>query len=342
MIYTPKVKFNAALNASGDIVPGSAFLGFETSTLGSASFGRYHVLVEDLTANRWEICRYDPSLASGSRRVVLYAGSSGSLTVPNAAVVCSFVAHPYAYVLNTHTQVEGYAPTAESARCMVLGAGASTGADSADSVNISGAVTSSPSSVVVGGSVQGARTTAIGRESSASERYNNGTSQTYDRGGSVAIGYRAESTAAGEVTLGCAEIPHMSGVPLMTDNPSGGGTFTFRAVKLYNGSTFELADILSNTGSYLPGDGGGGGNDFGNWVVHVQGIIVARADVAANNKVVKVEWVTGGALAQTVLTQGANNIGLGLALSGMLLTATVSATAGLKLSGYLHLTKITW
>jgi hypothetical protein len=42
------------------------------------------------------------------------------------------------------------------------------------------------------------------------------------------------------------------------------------------------------------------------------------------------------------MSQGANNISLGLAISGMMLSATVAATAGLTLSGYLHLTKVTW
>lgn len=337
MQHLPRVKFNASLAANGDIIPGAATNGFLADALGVLC----HVLIENPTTFAWEICQYDPSQASGSRKTTLYS-SAGALSAPQSGLVASFVAHPNAYVLSSHPSGTASAPTAASARATVIGPGAITEANSIDSLNVCGLIQDpSPESVVVGaGQVKGRRAVAIGFEAYAKEVFNSGSYNTYSREGSVAIGYRAESTTGGEVSLGSANIPHMSGVPIMTNPPSAGGTFTFRAVTTYD-SGFQLVDVVTE-GPFLPGDGGGGGNDFGNWVLHVQGTIVARATDPDNHKVVKVEWVTGGALSQTVMTNGANNISLGLALASGQLEATVAATAGLTLSGYLHITKITW
>jgi hypothetical protein len=289
MQYAPRIKFAASLNASGDIVPGAASNGYATSALGELCC----ILLENPTTFAWEICQYDPSQASGSRKSTLYS-SAGALAAPQSGLVASFVAHPNSYVLSSHPVTSHYAPSAASVNATVIGPGATTDTNSADSLNICGTVRDpSPNSVLVGnGWVKGRRTVAVGFEASAQEVFNTGTYLTYSREGSTAIGYRAQSTTGGEVALGCADISHMSGVPIMTNDPSAGGTFTFRAVSTYDAG-FALVDILDNTGTFLPGDGGGGGNSFGNWVVHASGIIVARASSAADYKVVKVEWVSG-------------------------------------------------
>lgn len=339
MQYTPRVKFSAALAANGDIIPGAAALGFLADGLSTPN----HILLENPTTFAWEICRYDPAAASGSRKQTVYSSDSGNpLTAPQTGLTASFVAHPAAYVLNTHTGASGYAPSSASVSTVVVGGGAVIEGTSDNSINFGGLVREgSPFSTVLGGTTDGARTIAIGREAQAEKRFNQYSYNEYSHDGAVALGYRAATTAAGEVVLGTSSVPHASGVPIATSNPSGGGTFTFQAVAGHDGSNFILAPICAE-GPFLPGDGGGGGTDFGNWVLHVQGVIVARASDAANDKVVKVEWVTGGTLAQTVMTFGANDINLGLALSAGQLNATVAAIAGLRLSGYLRIAKISW
>ena len=344
MQYTPKVKFHASLSG-GDIVPGAAFTGYETTTFSTTNLGLYHCLLEDPASGKWEICRYDPSAASGFRRQTIYSSSLGALASTLTGLTCSFVAHPNSYVLNTHAYPGDYAPIVRSSACTGIGANTDIGTNSAESIAIGGVVRDdSAQSVVVGQAFAGNQTVTLGYYAKSDPVTNSGNYTTYSRRGSVAIGNRAQSTVAGEVALGSASIPHMSGVPVMTADPSAGGTFTFKSVAGYDDTNylFILEDIVPAPGEFLPGDGGGGGNSFGNWIVHVQGVIVARATDPANDKVVKVEWVTGGSLTQTVLTNGANNISLGLALSGMMLQATVAAVGGLKLSGYLHLTKINW
>jgi len=339
MQYLPKVKFHAAVAANGDITPGAAFSGFKTSTLDTADFGVFHILIENTAATLWELWRYDATAASGSRRVIMktsdaYDGSV--LTLPAADLTCSFVAPPQGYVLNTHQSLGGIPPLVKSKDCVGVGAGADVGTGSQDSIAISGTVRDgSPRSVVCGGWAGAPETTSLGFEATAENYSDPSTYDPISVAGSVAVGYRAKTMAAGEVALGSMDMSHMSGIPVRTDDPSAGGTFMFKAVAGYDGtaSQFVLADITTNLGPI--------NNEPGSaWIVHIQGIIVANADNAANNKIVKVEWVTGGTLTQTVLTNGANNISLGLALSGMRLTATVSAVAGLRLNGYLHVTKI--
>lgn len=333
MQYQPKTKFNAALDVNGDIVPGAAYLGFLTSTLSNADYGVYCCLLEDPATNAWEICRYDATQTSGNRRVTLYGGLSSPLT----GLTCSLVAHPNSYALSTYPYLADLAPIVRSENSTGIGAGADVGAGSGYGLAINGVVRdSSPRSVAVGGFAGKPETVAIGFEASTDSFTDQSTEITVDTGGSQAIGYRARSSVAGEVALGCANMSHMSGAPVMTDDPSAGGTFLFRAVSGYEGGINVLKDILSGGKTFEPPASASNPQ----WVIHVQGTIVARATDAANGKVVKVEWATGGTLTQTVLTQGANNISLGLALNGMRLQATVGAVAGLKLAGYLHLTKI--
>ncbi len=336
MQYIPRVKFNAALDASGNIVPGAAYPGYKTTTFDTTALGLYHCLLEDPATGNWEICRYDPAQASGSRRQTIYTGASGALASTLTGLTCSFVAHPNSYVVGTYESPGDTAPDVQSVGSTGVGANASVGAGSDDSLAVVATVRSnSPRSVAIGGWAGATESVALGYEASA-ESYVTGSEFVVTSTGSVAVGYRARTTSAGEVALGNAELPHMSGVPVMTDDPTAGGTFTFKPVGRFDGSAFVLGEFVNPNGTFTPqGEASG-------WVVHVQGVIVARATDPANDKVVKVEWVTGGSLTQTVLTNGANNISLGLALSGMMLQATVAAVGGLKLSGYLHLTKINW
>lgn len=339
MQYQARVKFNAALDANGDIVPGSAYAGFLTSELSAGDYGVYHLLLEHPPTNNWEICRYDATQAAGSRRVTLYSGSGSALDGPLTGLNCSLVAHPNSYVLNTHTYLSDYPPIVRSANSTGIGAGPDIGVGSPNSLAINGTVRDdSPRSVVAGGWAGSPETVSIGFEASTEVFADQATYESINTAGSIAIGYRARATAAGEVALGSANTSHTSGIPLMTDDPSGGGTFLFKAVAGYDSDNdvFILANIAGGNETYKPPYPASSPQ----WVIHVQGTIVARADDAADGKVVKVEWVTGGALVQTVLTQGANDISLGLALNGMRLQATVDAVAGLKLAGYLHLTKV--
>ncbi len=338
MQYVPMTKFHAAVAANGDITPGSAFSGFVTNTLDSADYGVYHILIEDMAAFTWELWRYDATAVSGSRRTRMRsnAGGSATLTLPAADLSCTLTALPNSYIVNSHSSSIGNAPKLRSVNSTGMGYFVDIGFDSPNSLAISGTTRdNSPRSVVIGGWVGDIEATSVGYEAHAESHSDPLTYDTISKAGSVALGYRAESMAAGEVALGSANMSHMSGVPIMTDPPAAGGTFPFKAVGGWDGnlSVYILHGMPSGLGPLYTAANP-------TWVIYVQGIIVARASDAANNKVVKVEWVTGGSLTQTVLTQGANNISLGLALNGENLEATVAATTGLVLTGYLHVTKI--
>jgi len=337
MEYVSRAKFHATLGTDGVITPGAAFAGYVTSPL-SSGYGVYYCLLETIAGDGWIIVAYDPDATDVSDR--FQTSESGGVGVPTGTdISCSLIVPAHNYVSDTHMGSPGPAPLIESVRGIAIGKGANIGTGSADSLTLAGSVLAdSPHSVSVGGYAGAAETTAVGFGASTAqfmdESYNN-----ISTAGSTAIGYRASSSAAGEVALGNASVPHMSGVPIMTADPSEGGTFTFQAVAGYDTTNYAylLANIadLKTLEPYYPASGA-------SWVIHVQGIIVARATDTADDKVVKVEWVTGGTLTQTVMAQGANNISLGLALSGMRLQATVAAVAGLKLSGYLHVTKIAY
>ena len=341
MQYVPMTKFHASVAANGDITPGAAYAGFMTTTLDHSDFGVFHILLEDPVANTWEMWRYDATAVSGSRETRMYSSDvngNASIALPAADLCCSLVAHPNSYLLSTHDHPGDTQPLVRSLSSTGVGAGADIGIDSPYSLAVSGAVKdTSPRSVVIGGCAGDIETTSVGYEASAETHVDTSTYATISAAGSVALGYRAKTMAAGEVALGNANMSHMSGVPIMTDPPFGGGTFVFKAVGGYNDTLHEytLSDIPLSLGPLNTAASP-------DWIIHVQGIISARATDAANNKVVKVEWVTGGTLTQNVLTQGANNISLGLALSGEKLQVTVAATEGLSLTGYLHVTKIAY
>jgi len=341
MQYIPRVKFNAALDASGNIVPGAAYPGYKTTTFDTTALGLYHCLLEDPATGNWEICRYDPAQASGSRRQTIYTGASGALASTLTGLTCSFVAHPNSYVISTNVPPGDYAPEVLSLRSTAMGPNAMVEASSDYSLAVLGTVReSSPRSLTVGGWAGGSDSVSVGYEADTSTFTDGYSYDTISTAGSVAIGRRARSSAAGEVALGSSDSSHMSGVPVMTADPSAGGTFVFQAVGRYDDATFNfvLSDMASDVYTLVPKSTASNAS----WVIHVQGIIVAKATNSANDKVVKVEWVTGGSLSQTVMTNGANNISLGLALSGMRLQATVAAVAGLRLSGYLHVTKVAY
>lgn len=341
MEYQPRVKFDAVLDVNGDIVPGTAQPGFLTSTLSGDDYGVYFCLLENPANNTWEICRYDATADSGSRRVVLFGsgGYASGLTAPLTGLTCSLVAHPNGYVLNTHVRTADTPAKVRSVDATGIGAMPDIGTACQNSLAINGTVRDdSPRSIAIGGWAGGIETVSIGFEASAESFIESSTEVEVNLQGSVAIGYRAKTTAGGEVALGSANASHMSGIPVMTENPEAGGTFVFKAVAGYDGINYLniLSDLLGGADTYKPFFSASDPQ----WVFHVQGTVVARATDAANDKVVKVEWVTGGTLTQAVLTQGANNISLGLALDGMRLQATVAAVAGLRLAGYLHVTKV--
>lgn len=341
MKYQTKTKFLVAIDDVGNITPGAAVSGFSPSAL-TPDFtgGVYFCLIEDPATNAWELCQFKPDAGNASeKRKVMYSSDSGNFILSTLAtgLTCSMVAHPNSYSFSTHEWPGGQAPDVRSPSSTGIGAGADVGASSQYSLAIGGTVRdNSPRSVAVGGTAGGAEAVSLGYEAETGDFTDNYSYATINTPGSVAIGYRARTTMAGEVALGSANSSHMSGVPVMTAPPEDGGTFLFQAVAGHDGSNYVLADIAAGAESYKPPYPASSPQ----WVIHVQGIIVARASSADDGKVIKVEWVTGGALTQTVLTQGANDISLGLALVGMRLQATVAATVGLKLSGYLHLTKV--
>jgi len=240
------------------------------------------------------------------------------------------------YVINSHDSSNDATPDIRSLRSVGVGARASVGVDSDFSIAVAGSVyDSSPRSLVIGGNSGSPECISIGLDSYTQPFTDRQSYATISTAGSVAIGHGSQSRAAGEVALGSASGSHMSGIPIRTENPSAGGTFIFKAVAGYD-TAIILADLESDQYTFTPNDNWTGTP----WVIHVQGIVVARADNSANDKVVKVEWITGGSLTQTVMTNGANNLSLGLALNGMRLQSTVAAVAGLRLTGYLHITKI--
>jgi len=333
-------KFHAAVAANGDITPGSAFSGFVTSALNSADYGVFHILLEDTAAFTWELWRYDATAASGARSERLYsnAGGSATLTLPAADLSCSLVAHPNSYVMSSHEYLSGRPPLVRSLASTAIGPNTEIDINSPRSLAINGTIrTDSPRSIAIGGWAGDIETTSDGFEAQAESHADPSTYNTISKAGSVALGYRAQAMAAGEVALGSANMSHMSGVPIMCDMFGVGGTFPFKAVGGWDDTLYShvLYDMPVGLGPlYTAADP--------SWVIYVQGIIVARATSPADNKVVKVEWVTDGVLTQTVIMQGANNISLGLALIDGNLQATVAATAGLTLAGYLHVTKIAY
>ena len=335
MNYLPRIKFNADLDANGDIVPGTAVSGFLAATFDSGVFGLYPCLLEDPISGNWELCQYNPFLAPGLRRSTEFNGGAGPFPNNQTGLTCSFVAHQNSLVADTYGGDQSC--EVHSARSVGIGALSYVQTGSANSAAVLGGVIANcPDSMVLGGYSYSPGSVAIGSDASAGGFYDEVGAVQYAGNNSIAIGYEAATNTAGEVALGHADGPHMSGIPVMTGPLGAGGTFTFKAVGGHDGTNYLLFDMPAGVNTFVPNYT----PSAPKWVFHVQGLIVARATDPANNKVVKVEWVTDGVLAQTVMTQGANNVSLGLALNGMLLQATVGIVAGLKLSGYLHLTKV--
>lgn len=340
MQYLPKRKFLVTKNSDGTITAGAAVSGFLVDLMDSTNpADLYTCLLESPTGDDWELVVYDPNATNANNfRSIIGSSAGGSDVLPTdvPGLFCTLVAHPNSYVLSTGA---GLAPDVRSESSTGVGAGADVGTGSPNSLAVNSTVRdNSPRSISIGGWAGASETVSVGFEASAENFTDNFSYATVNTGCSVAIGYRAKVTAGGEVALGSANASHMSGIPLMTDDPSAGGTFLFKSVAGFDADNYVniLSALVEGNETYKPPYPASSPQ----WVIHVQGTIVARATDAANGKVVKVEWVTGGTLAQTVLTQGANNISLGLALNGMRLQATVGAVAGLKLAGYLHVTKV--
>ncbi len=362
MQYIPRVKFYATIDSSGSIVPGTAFGGFETTTFATgAELEPYICLLEHSATGNWEICAYSPSASAGFRRSMIYAKNSTPLANSLTGVVCSFVAHPNAYIAvrgsNLPPVAAGNGSTAMGSAARVeAGAESSVavvgtvGVDSDHAISLCGTVGDTSSyalaiagnvreggtgSVAIQGAVKGRKALVIGGDTGYSDYYTGTYRECHY---ATAIGVGSVAMMVGEAAIGSAVMSHRSGVPIRTSDLSGGGTASFRPWGGYDTSDNIVLDSLPSYG-FAPVYNSG---DAEVWVMHVVGYIVARADNVANNKMVKVEWVTGGTLTQTVLTNGANNISLGLDLDvdGYTLSATVSAIAGLRLSGYLHITKI--
>lgn len=336
MKYLPRIKFNAELDANGDIVAGTAVSGFLAATFDSGVFGLHPCLLEDPATGNWELCQYNPSLAPGLRRSTEFNGGAGPFPNGQTGLTCSFVAHQNSLVADTYGGPQSC--EVKATRSVGIGAQTTIGVGSGNSAAILGGVyPGCPDSMVLGGYSYSPGSVAIGSGAQSGGFYDElDTGIQYAGDNSVAIGCEASTNTAGEVALGYAGGSHMSGIPVMTAPLSAGGTFTFKALGGHDGTNYLLFDIPPGVNTFVPNST----YTDPQWVFHVQGLIVARATDPANNKVVKVEWVTGGTLTQTVMTQGANNVSLGLALDGMLLQATVGIVAGLKLSGYLHLTKV--
>ncbi len=349
MQYEPRVKFNATIDGSGSIVPGTAFGGFETTTFATgAEVEPYICLLEHSATGNWEICAYTPSASAGSRRNMIYAKNSTPLANSLSGVVCSFVAHPNAYLV---TRGSNLPPMAAGDNSTAIGPAARVEAGATGSAAIVGTVgTDSTTALALAGIVQDYSPFAIGIAGTAgslgaltiggeAKKYQDPYtySDVYCQY-ATAIGKKSVALMAGEAVFGSSSMSHRSGLPIHTEEASGGGTFPF----LPWGGYDESSNIILGTMPYYGFEPKYNTTHPYDWVFHIVGYVVARADNAANNKMVKVEWVTGGTLTQTVLSNGANNISLGLTLNteGNTLSATVTAIAGLRLAGYLHITKI--
>lgn len=339
MKFETRIKFNCSVSAQGDITIGSAVPGFLAGDFTSQTYNVFHILLENAANGGWVTAIYDADAAAGTRFTFVDAGTT-SISFPQASLVCSFIAPPSSLVVGSYRGTPKSA-TVSSLNSVALGNRGAVGNNAPNSLAVVGAVNDGAQAGVAvgeGATVGAPQGIAIGVNAEVQDQTDFQTFNTISNQGAMAIGHRAKSTTGGEVVLGNSGMAHMSGVPIATGDVSAGGTFTFKAVAGFDGNLYQpiLTEIMSTNQAFVPQNT----ERLSGWVIHIQGVIVARADVAANNKTVKVEWVTGGTLTQTTLTNGANDISLGLAMNAGRLETTVAAIAGLRLEGYLHITKI--
>lgn len=197
MIYTPRVKFAASLDASGNIIQGAAAAGFQAPTLASGT-GEFHYLLEN-TTNGWETGYYKPANASGSRRFVV-AGSSGGFAASTTGLTCSGIAPPEAFISQTDATTP---PTNDGAYSMAVGHGAAVEGASQNAMAIGRLATAGNEATAVGhGSVARNAGLALGTNAKAFSDDYSGIFAT----GSSALGSRSVTCASGEVALGACSI----------------------------------------------------------------------------------------------------------------------------------------
>lgn len=334
MQHAARIRFNAELEANGDITPGAAVDGFLASALDSDAVG-YHCLLENPATSDWQICFYNPNAASGSRRTMVQE-SGTALTTPMAGLVCTLIAPVTAYVAASGSNTS---PVVDSTNSVAVGGGASVGSTAGNSVAVGNAATASNiNNVMVGADSAGtgARATAVGKGAYAN-------AEDYEPGrGCTALGADAQTTAMGETALGSRFGPHVGFIPVQA--PAGAdtaGTYTMLAIGGFDIDTYvrgshDLPDkcIPSGTGMIFQG-------------VRFQGVITATADSAANHKTWDVDYFVDSAAARwanfTVKHAGANNVAITFAVSASgELTVTTPTVAGLVISGLLMVSKIVY
>lgn len=338
MEYKARVKFNASISATQDLVPGTAVTGgFVTSALPTANQGKHHYILEKAATGEVETGMYDGSQGTVANRRITGAGFR--FAASTTGLVCSFIAATNAYVCCTTTGMAS-TPTVNSNDSVALGDAATVGDGSVYSLAVGNSATADGGSADLGYCVAvGCLASASAGLSTALGANANVTNDSDTRTGGTAVGANAKTATAGEVALGQRDIPHMGFVPVRADSGvSAGGTFPMRAIGYNNAGTMELYDIPSYPLRYTP-DG-----SF-SYAVRVQGTIVARATATANFKSWNIDFMFDGTTLLystfTVLHAGANNPAITwAATSSGALEVTAPAIAGLFVTGVLTVTKI--
>lgn len=341
MQYKPRIKFNASIDASGNITQSTTIAGHVGPTI-SAETGEFHYLLENATTG-WEIGAYRPAQPSGSRRTVHSSSENAGAGFSNstANLICSGIAPPSALVSQTGGLVAADAPINDGLGTIVIGYGANADSTASDSVGMGQSIQLGfHSTSIGGGSIARDAGVAVGRAAMAQSDSYVGVFAT----GATALGAHAVASASGEVVMGSSGVGipgNISHIPVAFPVVSStAGTYDIKAVGENNG-VFALETIFSGNGGAFNASNS---YSLGAWR-RIEGVFMLRATSAADIKV----WDVLVLLSPTAVISssftdihhGANNVAVSFSVAATgIISVTVPAIAGQSLVGHLTVRRL--